>query len=406
LDRQQLALKYRPRTWTDVVGQDHSVGVLVNSILQDRIHASYIFKGTAGSGKTSAARIMAMALNCEHLTGANPCLECISCTEALRERNPDIIEIDGASHGGVDHVRDLKNSAIYSPHHRRKVYIIDEVHALSPSAFQALLKLLEEPPSHANFILATTNPEKIPGTILSRSITLDFKRHTEKAVVDRLIYIAAREDIDLDTGAGQLIARVADGGLRDAVTTLDQLAVSHPGKKIEPRLVAKALGIISGTELHQIMRAVAEHDALALEDAVGSVLERTTEFSSLTRAITDWYRDVLRIKAGAGEKVRRSENDRTLLDAFARSHSFQHIDNAIQITWQMADRVRAASSYPKTFFLAGLYKLMLLTGQEPFAPPAPPERQSDLPRPTAPDVPVTFTGPAITDLEAELRKLA
>jgi hypothetical protein len=154
------------------------------------------------------------------------------------------------------------------------------------------------------------------------------------------------------------------------------------------------------------MRAVAEHDALALEDAVGSVLERTTEFSSLTRAITDWYRDVLRIKAGAGEKVRRSENDRTLLDAFARSHSFQHIDNAIQITWQMADRVRAASSYPKTFFLAGLYKLMLLTGQEPFAPPAPPERQSDLPRPTAPDVPVTFTGPAITDLEAELRKLA
>jgi DNA polymerase-3 subunit gamma/tau len=408
-----LPRKYRPQTWDDLVGQAHAVEVLKASILADRIFSAYIFKGTAGSGKTSAARIFAMALNCEALTDGSPCLKCTSCTSTIAFKNTDVVEIDGASHGSVSHMRELKEQALYSPLYQRRVFIIDEVHALSRDAFEALLKLLEEPPSHVLFILATTNPERIPATIQSRSISLDFRRHTEDDVIGRLLHIAGLEGIDLDQGAALLVARFADGSLRDSVTVLDQISTAHPGAPIDPSLVATSLGIVSGTELRSIMDAVLTHDAMSLEVAIQTTLERTTEFSILTRAITDWYRDVLRTKAGAVNAVRRSESDVKLLQQFAKQLDYDAIDNAIRISWELAERVKFSSSNPKTFFLTGLYRLMLLGSPEvstTVSHQGPPEAVKELtPQPQDSLPAVDFSSgdnSATVDLEEQLRQLA
>lgn len=408
-DYQPLPLKYRPRTWDDVVGQKHAVAILRNTLTGGRVFSSYIFSGVAGCGKTTSARAFAMSLNCENLQDANPCLECISCTSALKFQNPDIVEIDGPSYSGVSHMRELKERAIYAPQFSKRVFIIDEVHALSRDAFQALLKLLEEPPSHVVFIMATTEPEKIPATIHSRSIRLDFRRHTERDVLDRLLHIATLESLDLEEEAALLIARYADGQLRDSITVLDQLAVAHPATSLTPELVAKELGIVSGTELHTIMDGVIQQDAVKLEEAVMATLERSTEFGMIVRAISDWYRDALRLKAGAAAVIRRSQSDRELLEKYAALLDFSHLTKALNICWEMADKVRFSGSNPRTFFLTGLYRLMLLkelTDEETQGPPeelpqqvavAPPE-----PSPSAFSAPGTAD---LSDLEEELRSL-
>jgi DNA polymerase-3 subunit gamma/tau len=408
-----LSLKFRPRTWADVVGQEHAIEVLTNSLETGRIFHSYIFDGVAGCGKTSAARIFAMALNCEKLEDNSPCLVCTSCTEALALRNTDILEIDGPSNAGVADVRELRTKVTFSPAHERRVIIIDEVHALTRDAWQALLKLLEEPPSHVVFILATTNPESIPATIHSRSIRLSFRRHTEKNVVERLMHIANRENIGLPESSALLIARFADGQLRDSVTTLEQLHTTSRGRAISPEMVAEALGIVSGTELNTIMTAVLEADAVGLEKAVSNTLERSNEFGMLVRNITDWYRDVLRVKHGAAEVVRRSETDKVLLARFAEAMNFAQLDAALRLTWEMSTRVRFTSSMPKTFFLTGLYQLMYMKEMEELpqvaGPPAP--VHSAIPTATtavnAGGASVTFAsnGGTTAAMEEELKRL-
>lgn len=408
-DYQPLPLKYRPRIWTDLVGQVHAVDVLEASIENDRIFHSYIFCGTAGSGKTSAARIFAMSLNCPNLDGANPCLECDSCKSTLNFKNPDVVEIDGASYGNVESVRKLRERSMYAPTYKRRVFIIDEVHSLSRDAFEALLKILEEPPSHVIFILATTNPEKIPGTIHSRSITLDFRRHTESDVQNRLGYVARSEGIDLDPDAAEIIARYADGSLRDSLTVLDQLATAHRGNAITPDLVASTLGVVSGTELLSIMDAVLKRDAPRLEATLVSTLERTTEFGLIVRAIIDWYRDVLR--AHHGVESRRSDSERELISAYATAMTPEAVESAIKVAWEMADRVRFSSSAPRTFFLTGLYRLMLLADPSHVlasSDDAPPPAAENVPVPQRDEGPTpSFTGEAATtaDLERALAEM-
>ena len=217
---QALYRKYRPQTLDDVCGQDTIVKIITNSILNNQINHAYLFAGPRGTGKTSIAKIFGRIVNCQNPNGCIPCGKCPSC---LEKNNSDIIEIDAASNNGVDEIRELRNKVNLVPAFGKyKVYIIDEVHMLTTGAFNALLKTLEEPPAHVIFILATTDPHKIPETIISRCQRLDFKRISDDAIVENLTKIAQKENIDVEKDALYEIARLSAGGMRDSVGMLDQ----------------------------------------------------------------------------------------------------------------------------------------------------------------------------------------
>ena len=227
---QALYRKYRPQTFDDVVGQNAVTQTLKNQIVHRRMSHAYLFTGTRGTGKTTCAKILAKAVNCENPIDGNPCNCCPSCRSIASGACMDVLEIDAASNNGVDNVRALRDDAIYTPSEvKMRVYIIDEVHMLSMSAFNALLKIIEEPPEHLLFILATTELHKVPATILSRCQRFAFRRITAEDIVDRLNYIAYHEGIDLEPDAASYLARLADGGMRDAVSLLDQCASAATG---------------------------------------------------------------------------------------------------------------------------------------------------------------------------------
>ena len=220
---QALYRKYRPKTFDDVVGQDVIVKTLKNSIKNDMVSHAYLFCGPRGTGKTSIAKIFAKILNCTNLKDLEPCNECVSCIQVNTNQNIDIIEIDAASNNGVDEIREIRNKITLVPANSKyKIYIIDEVHMLSGAAFNALLKTLEEPPSHVIFIFATTEPQKIPTTILSRCQRFDYKKISDSKIVERLKFIAKSEKINISDEALFEIARLSDGGMRDSISLLDQ----------------------------------------------------------------------------------------------------------------------------------------------------------------------------------------
>lgn len=271
-----LARKWRPRTFADVVGQAEIVRALANALTQDRMAHAYLFSGPRGVGKTTSARLLAAGINCRAAAGptASPCGTCESCTEVLEGRSIDALEIDGATHGKVDQARDLIEIVGYAPvRDRRKVFIIDEVHAISAAAFQALLKTLEEPPAHAVFILATTERHKIPATILSRCQRFDFRRLTDAEVADRLAEIARREDYAVDAAekpapwvepaALAALAAAATGSLRDGLSLLDQ-AVAQTGGRVTAADVALLLGSPDRTALVALLAAVLAGDRPAV----------------------------------------------------------------------------------------------------------------------------------------------
>jgi len=216
---------YRPETFNDIVGQQHIVDVLKNQIKNRKIAHAYLFSGPRGTGKTSTAKIFSKAINCLTPVGVEPCLKCSVCESVYNETCVDVIEIDAASNNGVENIRDIREKASLLPAQGKyKVYIIDEVHMLSQGAFNALLKTLEEPPSHVVFILATTEPKKLPSTILSRCQKYDFKRHSVSDMMDRMRFVADDQGISVTEDALRLVARAASGGLRDALSILDQCA--------------------------------------------------------------------------------------------------------------------------------------------------------------------------------------
>ena len=258
---QALYRKYRPQTFDDVVGQLAVTQTLKTQLQSGRLSHAYLFTGSRGTGKTSSAKILAKAVNCENPQDGNPCNCCKACLSIDSGACMDVLEIDAASNNGVDNVRDLRDDAIYTPSQvKMRVYIIDEVHMLSISAFNALLKIIEEPPEHLLFILATTELHKVPATILSRCQRFSFRRIGQEDIAARLQYVAYQESIDLDESAARVLARLADGGMRDALSLLDQCASATTGE-LNAQKVYSCLGIAGVQECGKLMAYIADHDS-------------------------------------------------------------------------------------------------------------------------------------------------
>jgi len=287
-----LARKWRPKSFSDTVGQEHVLQALMNALQSGRLHHAYLFTGTRGVGKTTIARILAKALNCETGVTADPCGECSACREIDEGRFVDLIEVDAASKTKVDDTRDLLDNVQYAAARGRyKVYLIDEVHMLSKSSFNALLKTLEEPPEHVKFLLATTDPQKLPATVLSRCLQFNLKRMTPRLIRDRLTYICGEEDIEFESAALAILARAADGSMRDALSLLDQ-AIAYCGGKIEEAPTATMLGTIDRDHVVRLLTLLAEGNAKGIVDAVREIDEQFPDYS---RLLDDVARDLQRI---------------------------------------------------------------------------------------------------------------
>lgn len=275
---QVLARKYRPKSFDTLVGQEHVVRALTNALEQQRLHHAYLFTGTRGVGKTTLARIIAKAMNCETGITAKPCGICSSCTEIDRGRFVDLIEVDAASNTQVDAMRELLDNAQYAPTSGRfKVYIIDEVHMLSKNAFNAMLKTLEEPPTHVKFILATTDPQKVPVTVLSRCLQFSLRQMTSTSITSHLQNILDQENIPFETLALNLIARAAAGSMRDALSLTDQ-AIAYGGQSIKESEVRAMLGTVDQSYLYEILQHLASHDGTALMALAKTMEQRSISF--------------------------------------------------------------------------------------------------------------------------------
>ena len=288
-----IARKWRPQKFDDVVGQEHVTQTLKNAITSDRVAHAYLFVGPRGVGKTSTARIFAKALNCEKGPTATPCDKCDSCKEIMAGNNLDVLEIDAASNTGVDNVRDLRDNVRYAPSRGPfKIYIIDEVHMLSTAAFNALLKTLEEPPKHVKFVFATTEPQKVPATILSRCQRFDLRRISVKDIVKRLSEVAEAEKLQIDEDAMLAIARGAEGGLRDAESALDQL-IAFRGKNIKEEDVLSVFGLVARHTLDEMALAVLKGNIVAAIKLVAEMDESGKDIQRVILELLEHFRNVL-----------------------------------------------------------------------------------------------------------------
>ena len=293
---QALYRKYRPQTFDDVSGQMAVTQTLKTQIMTGKLSHAYLFTGSRGTGKTSCAKILAKAVNCLHPDHGNPCNVCEACRAIDSGSCMDVLEIDAASNNGVDNVRDLRDDAVYTPSQvKMRVYIIDEVHMLSLSAFNALLKLIEEPPEHLLFILATTELHKVPATILSRCQRFSFRRISQEDIAARLQYVAYQENIDLDDGAARVIARLADGGMRDGLSLLDQCASATTGELTAERVYA-CLGIAGEQKCGELMGYIAAHDTKAALELFNRLYTEGKDLGAMLDEMACLTRDLLVLK--------------------------------------------------------------------------------------------------------------
>ena len=289
---QALYRKWRPKTFSDVVGQEHITQTLRKQVAEGRTSHAYLFTGTRGTGKTTCAKILAKAVNCEHPVDGDPCNQCPACLGIDSGSFLDVLELDAASNNGVDQVRALRDEAVYSPAQvRRRVYIVDEVHMLSTAAFNALLKILEEPPEHLMFILATTELHKVPATILSRCQRFSFKRITPQDIRKRLLYVSSQEGIDLTEDGAELLSRLADGALRDALSLLDQCAAV--GGTINSAAVLEVLGLAGNLQTAQLMERVLRRDAAGALTLLGRLYEGGKDMGAVLGELSTLTRDLL-----------------------------------------------------------------------------------------------------------------
>ena len=278
---QVLARKWRPKTFDEMVGQEHVLKALVNALDTDRLHHAYLFTGTRGVGKTTVARVLAKCLNCEKGVSSKPCGECSACVAIDEGRFVDLIEVDAASRAKVDETRELMDNVQYSPSvGRYKIYLIDEVHMFSNHSFNALLKTLEEPPPHVKFLLATTEAKKVPVTILSRCLQFNLKAIGREQIQGQLQHILDAENIHYDEESCRMIAKAANGSLRDALSLLDQ-AISHGGGQLDHTQVKSMLGTIDSTELNQLLNNVFNADAESVLNRVQTISEHNPDYDQL-----------------------------------------------------------------------------------------------------------------------------
>lgn len=289
---QALYRKWRPRTFDEVVGQPHITETLKRQVDTGRLSHAYLFTGTRGTGKTTCAKILARAVNCEHPVGGNPCNACPSCLGIENGSILDVLELDAASNNGVDQIRALRDEAAYTPAAvKKRVYIVDEVHMLSTAAFNALLKILEEPPAHLMFILATTELHKVPATIKSRCQQFAFKRISPKALAGRLDYVARQEGIQLTTPAADLLARLADGGLRDGLSLLDQCSGTEGA--LGEEVVLEVLGLAGNRRTAKILDCVAREDTAGALEELDALYRDGKDMGALLGEIASLIRDLL-----------------------------------------------------------------------------------------------------------------
>jgi DNA polymerase-3 subunit gamma/tau len=325
---------WRPQHFRDLVGQEHVTTTLANSLTGGHISHAYLFSGPRGTGKTSAAKIFAKAVNCIHGPAAEPCNECESCKSITKGTILDVIEIDAASNRGVDEIRDLRDKVKYAPTEvRYKVYIIDEVHMLTTEAFNALLKTLEEPPSHVIFILATTEPHKLPATIISRCQRFPFRRIPHQRVVERLQFVVEQEGITADTAALEQIARVADGGLRDALSLLDQ-AISFSEDGLTEDVVLSIIGGVSEHSLLQLLTYLQTKDRSAALQQVDDFITYGIEVDQVVQDLLLITRDILLAKTTV-EKASITEAIKNQAQKYQTDQLMHWIDELVLIQQQL-----------------------------------------------------------------------
>ena len=383
---QVLARKWRPRIFSELVGQEHVVRALTNALQLQRLHHAYLFTGTRGVGKTTLARIIAKALNCETGVTAEPCGKCAACTEIDAGRFVDLIELDAASNTQVDNMRELLDNALYAPSSGRfKVYIIDEVHMLSRSAFNAMLKTLEEPPPHIKFILATTEPQKIPVTVLSRCLQFNLKQIPQPQIKAQLQKILDAEGVAFEPSALALLARAAQGSMRDSLSLLDQ-AIAHGGGRVEEAAVRAMLGVVDQTYLYAIMRALAAHDAATLIAEADRMASRSLSFEMALQDLGVLLHRLafLQVVPGAAGA---DDPDRDVLEELAGLFDAEDLQLYYQIALQGRNDIGLAPDDYAGFTMTLLRMLAFAPEHSDTATRAASGRAADRPVPDTPAVP-------------------
>ncbi|MBU8920378.1 MAG: DNA polymerase III subunit gamma/tau [Bacteroidales bacterium] len=344
-----LARKWRPRTFTDVIGQDHVTLTLKKAVEKDRLAHAYLFSGPRGCGKTSTARLLAKVINCEDRQGSEPCDKCPSCTAVNEGTHLDMIEIDGASNRGIDEIRDLREKIGYaSSQSASKIYIIDEVHMLTPQAFNALLKTLEEPPPHVYLIFATTEPHKVPATILSRCQRFNFKRLELSELSGQLEMICEAEKIDFDPESLMMISRRADGSMRDVESLLDQCISASDGK-IDLETVRGVLGLVDSRTIQSLLDAVATRDRKGALAIVDSVVSSGMDIEEFFLAYLEGIRNLLVLSVSGPGETRALDLTSTEMEQLSRTVSAFNTEDLLMLFRQGARAYRElkGASHPR-----------------------------------------------------------
>ena len=354
---QALYRKWRPRTFGDVVGQEHITVTLKNEVRAGRPSHAYLFCGTRGTGKTSCSKILAKAVNCENPQDGDPCGVCDTCRGIDDGSILDVTEIDAASNSGVDNIRDLREEAGFTPVAAKyRVYIIDETHMLSAGAFNALLKIMEEPPAHVLFILATTEIHKVPATILSRCQRFDFKRISSETIAERLKFISKEENVRLDEDAAALIARLSDGGMRDALSLLDLCLTGS--EAVTAETVRERAGLVGREHLFQFARAAFEKDGGEALRLLEGLWEKSVDYQRLCEQLIGFYRDLMVAKAcpKPEELISCLPDELKEFKAMAKNAALDDILNALNILQDSLTRM-SRSSQRRTELEMGLLRL-------------------------------------------------
>lgn len=359
---QVLARKYRPQRFEEVVGQQHVTQTLQNALEQKRIHHAYLFTGARGVGKTTIARILAKALNCERGIQKEPCNQCGHCLNVLEGKSLDVQEIDGASNTGVDDVRQIREQVKYMPAQGvYKIYIIDEVHMLSTSAFNALLKTLEEPPPHVVFVFATTEPHKIPATILSRCQRYDFRRIPTRVLAKALKNIAQAEGIQIAEEALYLIAQEAAGSLRDGQSLLDQ-AIAFSGNKVTVESLKQMLGFLDRTQLFVMLEAILKKDREGVLSQLDQFYQTGSDLNRLAQDLLGVFRDLYLVASlrTIPEWLELLPEEKEQLQVFGQQTALTEIDQLFQLIYRGVEEL-ARSSSPKMLFEVLLIRMTLVS---------------------------------------------